>query len=167
MEKLVKLISFVMAAHTVHARKEKDRYRRWDRETPYFIHPIWCAMTLLAEDKLSSEIRAEGAQVLLLHDILEDTTERLPDYIDEEIVKLVLDMTYESSEVERRDVWSKSAIIKLLKLYDKVSNWLDNIWMDEKHLNDNREYILRLTQFVRENYGELNIVIMAESLVKT
>ena len=73
-------------------------------KTPYYIHPLWCATTLLTEEKLSEEIRRIGSQALLLHDVFEDTTAGLPEDTEDEVRRLVMDMTFNTSDQEVENI---------------------------------------------------------------
>ena len=158
------LIDFIFMAHAEMSTKPSKAVRKWDGKTPYGVHPTWCAMTLLTEVTLPEDIRATGAQALLLHDILEDTTAGLPDGVSSKVAQLVEDMTFASSDEEMRMVWSKSKEVKLFKLYDKVSNLLDGSWMSaEKHARY-VAYTLRLCDEVERRYGALNIVQIARAI---
>ena len=77
-EELETSINHAILAHSKCPKTPKDATRFWDKTTPYVIHPIWSAMTLLTETSLSEEIRLTGYQALLWHDTLEDTTLPLP-----------------------------------------------------------------------------------------
>jgi (p)ppGpp synthase/HD superfamily hydrolase len=160
---LASLMSYVMNAHATQARKSHNAIRLWDRHTPYGIHPVWCAMTILAETTMPEDVRQNGAKALLLHDILEDTRAGLPEDTSPEVRALVEDMTFEGLADEQKNVWDKSPVILLLKLYDKVSNLLDATWMtDGKPLYI--EYTRKLCDIARQNYGQLNIVTIAEAI---
>ena len=104
---------------------------KWDGLTPYSVHPIWCATMILHETALAEDIRVDGSQALLFHDVLEDTLAELPNYLSERVKNLVQDMTFESSDVEMLKVWDKPIEVKLFKLYDKVSNLMDARWMPD------------------------------------
>lgn len=160
-QKLLELISYSVRAHAEHSIKASMSFRRWDRQTPYGVHPIWCAMTLLQETALSEEIREAGSKALLFHDLLEDTTAGLPENTSWRVRELVEGMTFESSDQEMKEVWERSAEIRLLKLYDKVSNLLDGIWMTPERQERYRAYTQRLADDVEANFGNLNIVRIA------
>ncbi|MCK9194327.1 MAG: hypothetical protein M0P19_10695 [Nevskia sp.] len=64
---LARTISHAIAAHNQFGRSTLDAVRFHDHKTPYAIHLIWCAMTLLAETKLSEELRRSGSDTLLWH----------------------------------------------------------------------------------------------------
>jgi len=155
----------VVMAHTDMPTKPSKAVRKWDGRTPYYIHPIWCAATLATETTLDEITREEGVQALLYHDILEDTT-TLPEELSERVKYLVREMTFEGgSEQEMEGIWEKPTEIKLLKLYDKVSNLLDGIWMDTEKRKTYMEYTKRLCKEVEQNYGELNITRIARAIV--
>ena len=63
------------------------------------------------------------------------------------------------------EVLNKSPEIRLLKLYDKTSNLMDGIWMDEEKRERYVEYTSRLCQDVEQNYGELNITRIARAII--
>lgn len=157
-------IQHAIEAHSQHPKTPQDAIRLWDQTTPYVIHPIWCAMTLLAETRLSDEIRYNGYLALLWHDILEDTNLPLPADTDEEVARLVQEMTFTSFREEREKIWGCRDVVKLLKLYDKVSNHLDARWMKDEKWNQMVTYTLQLRNFVLETYGELNIVRFANAV---
>jgi hypothetical protein len=157
-------IQYAFEAHCVHPKSPIHATRAWDRSTPGIIHPIWCAMTLLSETRLSADIRRVGYRALLWHDVLEDTKLGLPNDSPNEIKTLIDELTFASFTDERRDIWNRSDLAKLLKLYDKTSNLLDGSWM---MLDQRRIYIdhtTKLAEFVRTVYGDLNIVKLAEAV---
>jgi hypothetical protein len=140
--------------------------RRWDQTTPYAIHPLWCAMTLLSETTLPESLRDVGYQALLWHDILEDTQAGLPSDSSDTVKQLVQEMTFESFSDEMQHIWERSDTARLLKLYDKVSNLLDGTWMQNEQWNQYVTYTLKLLENVENisrkyRYGSLNIVKIA------
>ncbi len=163
--RLIMLIAYCLYAHTCCSKSIKKSVRYWDKTTPYFIHPIWCAMTLLTETTLPLIIRIRGASALLLHDVREDTDAKLPSFLTREEKHLVSDMTYSSSEEERKHVWDKSKEVRLYKLYDKTSNLLDSAWMTPEKEMWYRDYTKELIIDVEENYGLLNIVKIAKAVI--
>ena len=164
------LISYAFRAHAEKPTKPSKAFRKWDGRTPYGIHPTWAALTLLTETRLPEGLRERGAKVLILHDILENTTSSLPSYLsftDEgrAVVQLVKEMTFESSAKEMEEIWSRSPEIKLFKLYDKVSNLLDGTWMDAEKRSTYSNYTARLIAEVEQVHGTLNIVLVANAIV--
>src|SRR5260221_8909731 len=125
--------------------------------TPYVVHPIWCAATILCEPNLPAEVRRLGCRVLLWHDTLEDTTLPLPASVDTETARYVEEMTFDSFAQERELIWERSETTRLFKLYDKVSNLLDGTWMGTEKWNVYATHTRRLTDDVRQIWGGLNM----------
>ena len=157
-------INFTLDAHARLPKTRRNAVRFADMVTPYAIHPIWCAMTLLTETRLPLALRRTGALALLWHDVLEDTHAPLPGDAPDEVKALVREMTFTSFTQEARLVWDRSDTAKLLKLYDKTSNLLDATWMRRESWNRYVEHTHKLTAFVAAKYGELNIVRIARSV---
>lgn len=159
-------IAFVINAHTSHAKTPGDATRRHDRKTPYWVHPVWCASMVLHEATLSEEVRIPGAQAELLHDVGEDTTISIPEWVCPEVQELVKLMTFTSSEEESRLVWERPKVIWLLKLPDKVSNLLDGTWMSIQKRVWYRTYTHRLLEAVEREFGrDLNIAKTARAIL--
>lgn len=158
-------LAYIIDAHTNKARKPENKVRRWDNKTFYYIHPIWCATTLLHETSLPESIRGEGSQALLYHDVLEDTTAELPIWLSKKVKFLIKEMTFNSSEDEWKMLWDKDKQVRLLKLYDKVSNMTDGIWMEQTRRQQHLKHLRKLHENVEQNYGELNIVRFARDFL--
>ena len=159
-------IRYSIRAHQFHPKTIQNSYRLWDKKTPYFIHPLWCAMTILSETALPPSVRHDGAITLLYHDVLEDTTMTLPPAIPQTIRAYINDMTfYGGINEEIQMIWSKQPTIRLFKLYDKVSNLLDASWMPAKLRKTYTAYTQKLLQDVENNFGSLNIVKTAHALI--
>ena len=155
-------VGFVVAAHAEKPRKPENATRRWDGRTPYAAHPIWCATMLMTESSLPEDLRSVGCQVLLLHDIVEDTTAELPESVSPEVEALVREMTFPGGTREEvQEVWLRSDRCKLFKLYDKVSNCLDGAAFSDERWNQYSAYTLRLADFVESKWGPLHIVRIA------
>lgn len=167
---LHKAINACFDAHFSHSRKKDYSVRKWDNLTPYGVHPLWCAMMFLQETNLPVSIKRENcALVLLFHDVKENTTIRFPKWLPKEVIELVESMTFtsevDSTIIEMKVIWNSPTIVRLLKLYDKVSNLLDGSWMpDEKWNNQYVPYVLQLADDVEKNYGQLNIVRVARAV---
>lgn len=164
MKNLINHISSAWSAHADHAKKPSMAVRRWDGRTPYGIHPLWCGLTLLHETTLPKSLREAGAVALFYHDALEDTDMVLPK-LTKRVERLVRGMTFASSQEEEQKVWRRSKEVRLLKLCDKVSNLLDGAWMTPERRERYLAYTLRLAEDVERNYGSLNIIRIARSLV--
>lgn len=166
-QRLVYLIRFCFEAHADRWKHPAKAYRKWDNRTPYGIHPTWCALTLLTETTLPIALRMHGVIALLFHDLLEDTTvteEELLQYTSSDVVELVIGMTFKSAEEEMETVWSRPKEIRLLKVYDKVSNLLDGCWMSPEKRKRYAAYLLRLCDDVETEYGQLNITRIARAI---
>jgi len=157
-------LAFIIDAHTEKTKKGKPQVRKCDNKTPYYIHPLWCATMLLQETSVPEEIKFQGSQALLYHDVLEDTEAGLPEWLSEEVKFLISKMTFSSSEDEWKNLWEKNKEVRLLKLYDKVSNILDGVWMKPYRKEQHLEHLERLCKDVEANYGGLNIVKLAKTL---
>lgn len=155
--------------YAIHAHQGMTR--RWDDRTPYAIHPIWCATTILSETSLPQDLREDGAIVLLYHDVKEDTKVQLPQGLSPRVLEWIDGMTFEGasmpggSDIEMREVWSRPQEIRLFKLYDKTSNLLDAIWAPPERIAVYRDYTRRLVEDVAPRYGELNIVRLARAIL--
>jgi hypothetical protein len=159
-------IQHTIRAHSHFPNTPRDAIRFWDERTPYAIHPIWCAMTLLTETTLPEEIRYNGYLALLWHDILEDTTLPLPDDTPPQVRTLVEEMTFENFTDEIERLWERSDTTKLLKLYDKVSQFLDGTWLSDAGRERLLTHTRKLQEFVETTYGELNIVRIARAVCR-
>lgn len=167
-KKIEEDIGIIAKAHREHSIDSRST-RKWDNQTPYSIHPIWCAMTILHETDLPKDLRYDGALALLYHDVPEDTTAKLPKNLSERVRHFVKGMHFPGgTPQERKEIWDKDDEIKLLKLYDKISNLLDGIWINPREKKPPREYlrdyVQRLTNEVEEIYGSLNIVKIARAM---
>ncbi len=157
------IIDFAIRAHDKFFKEPHKRFRKWDGRTPYSIHPIWCATTLLTETTLPEDVRQKGTLTLLLHDVVEDTEAPLPSSLPPGVEALVDEMTFDSYEDEFERVWGRSEICRLLKLYDKVSNLLDANWRTDKR-DHYVAYTLRLCSEVEQRWGPLNITRIARAI---
>jgi len=160
-------IEWIIDAHTNYAAKPSKTVRKWDGITPYYMHPIWCATTLASETNLSEEIRRDGIQALLYHDVIEDTTKELPEDLSKEAVELIEHMTFQGgSKQEMEEIWTKPTVVKLYKSYDKVSNLLDGAWMSKEKKEDYQRYTRKLCSEVEKVYGDLNIIRIAREVTR-
>lgn len=163
-EELARRISQVLQAHSLFPRRPEMAFRKIDGKTPYGVHPIWCAMSILAEPLLPEDVRIHGASILLFHDVLEDTFASLPDDLSAEEVQGVVHMTFENVEQELEYVWSRGPFILLLKCYDKTHSLLDASRFTPEKRRRNAAYALRLAERVEAVYGTLAITVMCRAL---
>ncbi len=167
-----KAMEFCIQAHQDYPNEPKKSVRAWDKKTPYAVHPIWCAVCFLAETNLSDDLLGERenyALALLLHDVKEDSKMELPEWLPLKVRELVELMTFSgkegSTEIEKKEIWNRPPIIRLLKLYDKVSNLMDGSWMIDEKWNDQYvPYVQKLADDVEANFGNLNIVRIARAI---
>lgn len=157
-------LNYIIEAHTNRAKKQENMFRNWDKRTPYYVHPIWCAAMIRQEPSLIEEVRIAGSQALLYHDVLEDTTAELPRWLSNDVKSLIVNLTFNSSEDEWENLWKKEKRVRLLKLYDKVSNMMDSIWMKPERKQQHRLHLRKLCKDVERSYGELNIIRLARTL---
>jgi len=158
-------LAYVIEAHETKAREPENKFRSFDDRTPYSVHPIWCASMIRQEPSLPEDVRLRGGQALLYHDVPEDTTAELPDWLDDDVRTLVSELTFESSEDEWANVWDRGKEVRLLKLYDKVSNILDSVWMAPDRRLQHLTHLRKLCDDVERNYGELNITKLARTFL--
>jgi (p)ppGpp synthase/HD superfamily hydrolase len=87
-----KLLDF---AHSAYQENNiSNQAYRQDGKVPYINHPLWCATLLLADTEVPWEERELGFQALILHDVLEDTSLKLPEWINPAVQKIVEEMTF-------------------------------------------------------------------------
>lgn len=122
-------------------------------------------MTILAETALPEELRIKGYQALLFHDLLEDTRAQLPAELSKDVRTLVLEMTFAGFAEEQVKLWDKSMEVKLLKLYDKVSNLMDGAWMSAEKRAQYTAHTVRLCSEVEAEFGNLTIVKIAKAIL--
>lgn len=158
-------VASVFYTHATQCYKPEGAARLFDGYTPYAVHPTWCAMTILQEPLLDVRLRYRGSLALLYHDVPEDTSGKLPEGLGSEVMELVAGMTFASFDEEVKELWNRPIEVHLLKLYDKTSNWLDGTWMKPRKKALYHELIERLCDSVAAEYGPLNIVRLARSIL--
>ncbi len=156
-------VNFVIELDQHEASRHKTR--KFDNITPYAVHPLWCMTTILAEPLLPQHLRYKGAQALLFHDVIEDTNVSLPSELNDYVVSLIQDMTFESSAEEMAKIWEKPRFVQLLKLYDKTSNFMDGTWMSFEKREIYKVYIRLLIDNLSDEYEDLNIFKIARSIL--
>jgi hypothetical protein len=157
-------IAFAKTAHIDNPNTPNDAIRFHDRKTPYIVHPIWCAMTILTETVLDEDLRITGYLALMWHDVLEDTKSQLPESTNRDVQQLIEQMTFSSFAEEQELIWTRSDIVRLLKLYDKTSNFLDGSHMSDAKWNRYVQFTQLLADDVAANYGNLNIIKLARAI---
>lgn len=163
-QEMLAYLTLTVQAHSLYAKSAKKAMRFADSKTPYSVHPIWCAMTIACEHSLPEVLRVWGMQVLFFHDVLEDTNLALPMTIPDDVRVGIEAMTFPSYDAEREQIWERSPEIRLLKLYDKVSNLLDCGWATPERQRVYIMYAQELALDVKKNFGDLNIVRIAGAI---
>lgn len=142
-----------------------DQAYRQDGKVPYFVHPLWCATMLVTDTRIPYKERELGFKTLILHDVLEDTDLTLPDWVEPEVVELIKQMTFKSSDSALDLVSSEPINIKLLHLADGLSS------MYEEHVSEKRRSkwkTILATNLVdiESHYGNIRLVQIAKAILE-
>ena len=73
-------------------------------------------------------------------------------------------MTFDDFHTEVKETLNKPPLNQLLKLYDKTATLYDGV-VKNKVSKEWYEYIQSLVNNVEKEYGELNIVLLAKTLL--
>ncbi len=167
-EELKKYLDFAYKAYQENNVTDQD-YRQ-NGKVPYITHPLGSAMLLIADTKIPYKERELGFKILILHDVLEDTSLELPDWIEKEVKEGINEMTYlkdKNLENKIKWVWNKSSFYKTLILYDAF--WS----LYEKHVDGPikrqkmwQKGILILAKEVEKKYGETQIVKISKAIAE-
>jgi len=162
-EDLKKYLDFAHEAYQKH-NVTNQAYRQ-DGKVPYLMHPLWCAAMLIADTQVPFEQRELGAKALILHDVLEDTSLMLPDWVEPEVRKTVEAMTYKSFEEGLEKYEEKTPFLKLLNLYDKLAS------MYERHIPDDikstwKKLVLKNIEDMEKEYGNIRIVQVGKAIAE-
>jgi len=160
-----KLFMFAHDAHTNHNLRGEDHVIRRGLY-PYIIHPMWAAGTLVADPTLPKEERILGYQILVLHDVLEDTSIKLPEWVSEEVKSGVQALTHDNWEEEQDAVTHYTPFLKLLKLCDKIQTMYELAIVDPKKAHEWKQLIERLVVDVEAHYGKTRVVVIAKALLE-
>jgi hypothetical protein len=135
-------------------------------KVPYANHAIWQATMILHDTKLPWEVRETGFEVLLYHDVREDTSMPLPEWLSAEVVRCVKEMTFDSFAASLPELPKKEPKIKLFILIDKLATFIEeNMVADSKKRRLWKEAVEYLTTEVRTYYGRTQVVIIAEAML--
>ncbi len=159
-----KLFEFAHDAHTNHNLRGEDHVIRRDLY-PYIIHPMWAACTLIMDPKIPKEERIIGYQVLVLHDVLEDTSEQLPDWVSDDVKRGVQSLTHENWEEEQEAVMQYTPFLTLLKLCDKMQTMYELAIDDPIKARQWKTLIENLVRDVEAHYGKTKVVVIAKALL--
>lgn len=171
-EELKKYLDFAYSAY--QENNISNQAYRQNGNVPYIMHPLWCASMLIADIQVPQEQRELGFKALILHDVLEDTSLKLPDWVSDDVKNVVNELTFESFEQAIKEYDSKEPFIKLLLLYDKLSS------MYEKHVGITgkteeartmkrklwKEFTLKGIEEVEKEYGNIRIVQVGKAITE-
>lgn len=162
-KKLKKLFDFSYKAYqekNVTGQEYRQLYK-----IPYLVHPFFCAAMLIADQRLPDEKRKLGFQALILHDVLEDTSAKLPRWVNPKVKKLVKEMTFEDWEKKKKEVGKKSKFVKLLLLVDGIANMYEET-PNPKKWKDYKKQVQYLLKEVRKDYPKSRIVQMGKMIIE-
>lgn len=159
---LKRLLNLAYSAHQEHNTRKDFRQ---DGKVPFVVHPMWCALTLLNDQRIPFAERELGYQALLLHDILEDTNLEVPDFVEPKVIECVKEMTHDSWEDEQ-NIASKSNFIKLLKLCDKIASMYDETVRQEPQRRKEWKILTqKLLDDVEKHYGNIRLVTLTKAIL--
>jgi (p)ppGpp synthase/HD superfamily hydrolase len=159
-----KLLDFAYDAYQNKSKKDKTRQ---EGKTPFITHPFFAASLLLADQRIPWEDRYYGYQILVLHDVLEDTTAGLPEWLDTKVIEGVKDLSFPNNpsiEEELEIFKKKGGFIELLALCDKISNVYEE-HVSEYHRKEWKKVCEKLIQEVKRDYGDIRIVEISETVL--
>lgn len=164
-KELKKYLDFAYSAY--EENNITDQAYRQDGKVPYIMHPLWCASMLIADTQVPYEQRELGFKALILHDVLEDTSLKLPDWVEPKVKEVVKELTFESFEQAIKDYPKKSSFIKLLLLYDKLSSMYEyHVLLDQKGKNNWKKFTLQGIKEVEKEYGNIRIVQIGKAVTE-
>ncbi len=167
-KKFIEYIGFSARAHQEKVLPTAKALRTFPsrEKNPYFTHSLWCAIMVLLDTQLPEKIRVPGAEALLLHDVLEDTSSSFPSNVSDEVKHLVEEMTYKGGfDEEKTAILKKQPMVQLLKLYDKTATLYDGD-LKKTMYGEWTDFMQKLIETVEREYGTLNIVLLARELIK-
>jgi len=174
-QELKKYLDFAYSAYQEHNITNQE-YRQ-NGKVPYLFHSLWCASLLIADTDVPFKQRESGAKILLLHDVLEDTSLKIPSWVEPAVKKGVYALTLESGDLDeaRIKIMAQSPFIKLLKLYDGLSSMYEkHVAVTNKHnekwKKDRRRQWKKLARIVlrdvEKHYGNIRIVQIGKTIIK-
>lgn len=162
-EELKKYLDFAYSAYQEH--NEIDNILRRESHIPPLLHPLWCASMLITDTQVPYEQRELGFKVLLLHDVLEDTSLELPKWVSPEVREAVQELTFDNFEQAVKEYPKKSSFIKLMFLYEKLASMYDSS-VKEYHRSEWKEFILEAVDEIEKEYGNIRIVQIGKAIAE-
>ncbi|MBP9815960.1 hypothetical protein KBD09_01835 [Candidatus Woesebacteria bacterium] len=140
-----------------------DQSMRQEGKVPYIFHPLWAAISLMTDTQIPYEEREKGFKILILHDVLEDTSLELPSWVPQDIQQGVEELTFKDWDDAKQAIPSKSTFIKLLLLYDSLSSMYE-LHVSERKKHWWKEKVISLTNEVQAHYGNIRAVQMGKAI---
>lgn len=134
-------------------------------KVPYIMHPLWCASLLIADTQIPYEQRELGFKALILHDVLEDTSLKLPEWVEPEVKEIVQKLTFKSWEQAKREISKSPTFIKLLYLFDALSNMYENHVSEPKRA-EWKKLTAGILKGVEQEYGNIRIVQIGKAIAE-
>jgi len=101
----------------------------------------------------------------MLHDVLEDTSLPLPEWVSPEAKELIEQMTHESWEEEQK-IEGKEPIIHLLKLCDKLHTmYEETLRPDPTRRREWKELMQKLLESVNLHYPKCRVSTFAQAII--
>lgn len=159
---LKKYLDFAYKAY--EGESSQSRYRQ-DGRVPFIFHPLWCASILINDTEISLEEREVGCKTLILHDVLENTSLELPDWVETEVKEAVNKLTFDNDEIITKEILTMSPFIKLLFLTDLLASMYENqvSRLKRKPWKILTKLVLR---DVKKHYGNIRIVQIGNTIYK-
>lgn len=123
-EEWAEITSDVLRLHALFPKEPKKAFFRSDGVTPCGFHPILAGTLFIHEESLPEETRITGAKALFGHDLLEDTTAKLPLWTKNppKVETYINGMTYEDGQDPFIEMWNRGDEIILLGFFDNIAN---------------------------------------------
>jgi hypothetical protein len=150
-----KKLTHLALLHQEKALSLRLGIRAHDLRTPFVVHPLQCALAVLAEPGLDGELRVQLFDVLLHHE-LEAQTGIEPDFLPLPIQEMIRSLRCLSWSEELG--WSAPPEIRLAKLYSLTFDIMD--WQIQAAAC--AELLSRLIADVQHEFRLLNIVELAQ-----
>lgn len=163
-ELMEKLFLFAHDAHTNFNTRGQDHVIRRGLY-PYMVHCMWAAGTLVMDPEIPKEERVLGFQVLLLHDVLEDTSKQLPDWVGQDVQEGIRMLTHDTWEEEQAATEHYTPFFKLLKLVDKMQTMYERAIQSSQKRREWKALTARLLADVEKHYGKTRITVIARALL--
>lgn len=145
--------------HQEKASSLRQGVRSHDLHTPFAVHPLQCALAVLAEPNLDGELRVKLFDILLHHE-LEAQTGIKPNFLPLPIQEMIRSLRCLSWSEGLG--WSAPPEIRLAKLYSLSFDVMDG----QIQAIACAEQLARLIADVQAEFGPLNIVEIAQNKLR-